>query len=48
MQEFPPRSQLDDTETYGAQESAIKAEHIESHLEGLTASKVLENWPIVY
>lgn len=48
MQEFPPRSQLDDTETYGAQESAIKAKHIESHLEGLTVTEVQENWSINY
>jgi hypothetical protein len=39
LQEFPLQSALN-PEEYGPQESAIKPEHIESQLEGLTVAEV--------
>lgn len=39
LQVFPPVSKLD-PEIYGPQESALKAEHILGHLNGMTVQEV--------
>lgn len=39
MQSFPPVSNLD-PKIYGPKESAIKAEHIDGHLGGLSVQEV--------
>lgn len=41
VQEFPPRSGLNPDE-FGSQESAMKAEHIESFLEGLEVAEAVK------